>query len=110
MLEVGNLMERITAHPFDQVTPEFVGRWRSRIRLVQSLRDCELAIRSAAARKPPRRGDRRKRVMIRLRWEGRRPVAGPGPAHLVDRPREVAAHDPQERDIRRGERRDAASR
>lgn len=71
VLEAGNLMERITAHPFDQVTPEFVGKISVSDRARSSLRDCELAIQVAEGDKPAARGVAAKRVMIRLRWKGR---------------------------------------
>ncbi len=69
-LEVGNLMERITAYPFEQVTPELARSMAVSDLARRSLRDSELAIevsgagQSGAARRPA------KRVMIRLRWKG----------------------------------------
>jgi hypothetical protein len=69
-LEVGNLMERITAHPFDQVTPELARKMSISDRARQSLRDGELAISVSGGENSATKGPSAKRVMIRLRWKG----------------------------------------
>ncbi len=69
-LEAGNLMERITAHPFDQVTPELARRMSVSDLARGSLRDCELAIDMSGGGKSATGMPSAKRVMIRLRWKG----------------------------------------
>ncbi len=70
VLEVGNLMERITALPFDKVTAP-VARGMSLSDVARaSLRDAELAIDVSAGDKSAEAGRSAKRVMIRLRWRG----------------------------------------
>ncbi len=70
LFEVANLMERITAHPFDEVTPELARGMSLSESARSSLRDCELAIDVSAAEKAVTAGRRAKRVAIRLRWRG----------------------------------------
>ena len=69
-LEVANLMERITAHPFEQVTPELARRMSVSDRARQSLREGELAIEISGGGKNATGSQRAKRVMTRLRWKG----------------------------------------
>jgi hypothetical protein len=69
-LETGNLMERITAHPFDQVTPELARRISVSDLTRRSLRDCELALSVSGGEKSAAGVQSAKRVMIRLRWKG----------------------------------------
>ena len=70
VLEAGNLMERITAYPFDQVTPDFVRKISVSDRARRSLRDCELVTSVSGGEKLGAGGQSAKRVMIRLRWKG----------------------------------------
>jgi Tfp pilus assembly protein PilV len=70
IFEVANLMERITAHPFDEVTPEATRKISLSDAARASLRDCELAIDVSAGEKAAVAGRSPKRVMIRLRWRG----------------------------------------
>jgi hypothetical protein len=69
-LEAGNLMERITAYPFDQVTPELARRMAVSDLTRRSLRDCELAIEVSSGDQSAAGRQSAKRVMIRLRWKG----------------------------------------
>jgi hypothetical protein len=69
-LEAGNLMERITAHPFDQVTPELTQNISISDVTRRSLRDCELAVALSGGEKSAAGVQSAKRVMIRLRWKG----------------------------------------
>jgi Tfp pilus assembly protein PilV len=68
LLEVANVMERITAHPFDEVTPELAGRLTLSPSARQSLPDSELKIDVAASEPGPGRSARR--IAIKLRWRG----------------------------------------
>jgi Tfp pilus assembly protein PilV len=68
LLEVANVMERITAYPFDQVTPELAGRLTLSPAARQSLPDSELAVNVAASEPGPSRSA--KRIAISLRWRG----------------------------------------
>ena len=68
LVEVANLMERITAHPFDEVTPELAGRLTLSPPARQSLPDSELAVDVAGSEPGP--GRSAKRIAIRLRWRG----------------------------------------
>ncbi len=69
MLEVANVMERITAYPFDEVTPELARRMTLSRAARQSLPDSELAVDVAESEPGP--GRSAKRIAIRLRWRGR---------------------------------------
>ena len=54
-IEVANLMERITAYPFDQVTQELASGMSVSNRAGQTLRDSELSVAiSGGERAPPR--------------------------------------------------------
>jgi hypothetical protein len=66
--EVGNLMERITAYPFDEVTPELGRRLALTPASRQSFPGAELAV--DVADDEPGAGRSAKRVAIRLRWRG----------------------------------------
>jgi hypothetical protein len=68
LFEVGNLMERITAYPFDEVTPELGRRLALTPTSAQSLPDAQLAVDIAGSE--PGAGRSAKRVAIRLRWRG----------------------------------------
>jgi hypothetical protein len=78
-LEVANLMERITAYPFDRVTPELARGLTVSETARQSLRDCELAIDVKRGEVVPTNGEDVGRISITLRWrepsgEWQRPV------------------------------------
>jgi hypothetical protein len=66
--EVGNLMERITAYPFDEVTPELGRQLALTSASRQSFPGAELAV--DVADNEPGAGRSAKRVAIRLRWRG----------------------------------------
>ena len=68
LFEVANLMERITAYPFDEVTPELAGRLTLSPAARQSLPDSELAVDVAGSEPGP--GRSAKRIAIKLRWRG----------------------------------------
>jgi hypothetical protein len=69
-LEAGNLMERITAYPFEQVTPELARSMSVSDSTRRSLRECELAISVSGGDRSVTGVRSAKRVMIRLRWKG----------------------------------------
>jgi len=69
VMEVANLMERITAFPFEQVTPGLAGRMTVSDAVRQSLPDSELAVDVVGSE--PGAGRRAKRIAIKLRWRGR---------------------------------------
>jgi hypothetical protein len=69
VIEVANLMETITAFPFDQVTPDLARRTALSPGARQSLPDSELSIDVAATQ--PGAGRSGKRIAIALRWRGR---------------------------------------
>jgi Tfp pilus assembly protein PilV len=69
VVEVANLMERITAYPFEQVDPGLAGRMTVSDAARQSLPDCELKVDVAASE--PGAGRSAKRIAIKLRWRGR---------------------------------------
>jgi Tfp pilus assembly protein PilV len=71
VLEVGNLMERITAHSFEQITPEFAGRISVSDQTRTALRDCELSVRVSGGERSATGGQTTKRVTVLLRWKGR---------------------------------------
>jgi hypothetical protein len=70
VFEVANLMERITARPFDEVTPLTTRKTSLSDAARASLRDSELAIDVSAGENGAVAGRSAKRVMIRLRWRG----------------------------------------
>jgi hypothetical protein len=69
LLEVANLMERITAYHFDEVTSGLAGRMTISDEARRSLPDPELVV--DIAEKPPGVGRKAKRIAISLRWRGR---------------------------------------
>jgi hypothetical protein len=75
LVEVANLMEQITAYPFEEVTPELGRRLSLRATARQSLPDAELAV--EVADKEPGAGRSARRIAIRLSWRapGGEPVA-----------------------------------
>ena len=68
LVEVANVMERITAYPFDQVTPELARRLTLSPAARQSLPDSELAVDVAGSE--PGQSRSAKRIAISLRWRG----------------------------------------
>jgi hypothetical protein len=78
-LEVANLMERITAYPFDRVTPELARAMTVSETARQLLRDCDVAIDVQPADAVASTNRRATRISIALRWrepsgEWQRPV------------------------------------
>jgi hypothetical protein len=69
LLEVANLMERITAYQFDEVTSGLAGRMTLSDEARRSLPDPELVVN--VAEKPSGVGRKAKRIAISLRWRGR---------------------------------------
>ena len=69
MLEVANVMERITAEPFDEVTAERARRLSITPAAAGSLPGAELAVEVKEERPGPDRSARR--IAVRLRWKGR---------------------------------------
>ena len=69
ILEVANIMERITAEPFDEVTAERARRLSISPMAAGSLPGAELAVEVAAEQ--PGSGRSSKRIAVRLRWKGR---------------------------------------
>jgi hypothetical protein len=68
LIEVANVMERISAHPFDEVTAELAGRLTLSPPARQSLPESELAVEILGAEPGP--GRSAKRIAIKLRWRG----------------------------------------
>jgi hypothetical protein len=69
LAEVANLMERVTAYPFEQVTPELARRITLSSAALAALPDPELALEVSDC--PPEQGRTARRIAIRLRWRGR---------------------------------------
>jgi uncharacterized membrane protein len=69
VLEVANVMERITAYPFDEVTPDLTRRITLSTTAAQSLPDSDLAVELTSSE--PAADRSAKRIAIRLRWKGR---------------------------------------
>jgi hypothetical protein len=69
MVEVANLMERITAEPFDEVTPERARRLSIAPETAGSLPGAEVTVEVKGERPSPNRSA--KRIAVRLRWKGR---------------------------------------
>ena len=67
-LEVANLMERITAYPFDRVTPELARGMTVSETARQSLSDAELAIDVKPGEVVPANNRDGRRISITLRW------------------------------------------
>jgi len=68
LMEVANVMERITAYPFDEVTPGLARRFKLSETARELLPESELAldVRDGA----PAEGRTARRIAIRLRWRG----------------------------------------
>ena len=69
MLEVANVMERVTAEPFDEVTAERARRLSISPESAASLPGAELDVDVNASQ--PVAGRSAKRIAVRLRWRGR---------------------------------------
>jgi len=69
VLEVANLMERITAYPFEEVTGDLAGRMALSPAARQSLPDSELAV--GVVGSEPGAGRSAKLIAIKLRWRAR---------------------------------------
>jgi hypothetical protein len=69
ILEVANVMERIAAEPFEEITAERARRVSISPQAAGSLGGSELAV--EVAEEPPGPGRSAKRVAVRLRWKGR---------------------------------------
>jgi hypothetical protein len=69
LFEVANLMERITANEFEQVTAGLAGRMTLSEEAQRALPDSQLAV--DVANKGPGIGRKAKRIAISLRWRGR---------------------------------------
>ncbi len=69
--EVANLMERITAYGYDQVTPGLAAGMALSQAARQSLPDAELTVDIAASREDAPARPSSKRIGIRLRWRNR---------------------------------------
>jgi hypothetical protein len=69
ILEVANIMERITAEPFDKVTAERAHRLSISPGSSAALPDAELAVEVNEETPAPGRSVRR--IAVRLRWKGR---------------------------------------
>lgn len=68
LVEVANVMEQITAYPFDKVTPELGGQIKLSETAQQALPGAELAVDVGAS--TPGQGRSAKRIGVRLRWRG----------------------------------------
>jgi hypothetical protein len=68
LIEVANIMERITAYPFEQVTPDLARRITLSDTARGLLPDAELAV-DVSDSKPDAGGSSR-RIALRLRWRG----------------------------------------
>jgi hypothetical protein len=71
LAEVGNLMERITAYPIEQVTPELAGRMKLTPAALRSLPGSELKVDIAGDRGGDAPEPSSKRIAITLRWRDR---------------------------------------
>ena len=101
MLEAANVMERITAEPFDEVTAERARRLSITPAAAGSLPGAELAVEVKEERPGPDRSARR--IAVRLRWKGRS-GEWEAPVRLttwIER-REAVAMIVRDRDARRG--------
>jgi hypothetical protein len=67
--EAANLMERLTAHPFEQVTPELAARCALSPSASLRLPDAELKV--DVSESHPDAGRSVKRIAIQLRWRAR---------------------------------------
>jgi hypothetical protein len=69
VLEVANVMERITSYPFEEVTPDLTRRITLSTTADQSLPESDLVV--DVTHSDPGAGRSAKRIAIRLRWKGR---------------------------------------
>jgi Tfp pilus assembly protein PilV len=69
LMEVANVMERIAAYPFDEVTPELTRRITLSTTAGQSLPESDLSV--DVTNSDPGAGRSAKRIAVRLRWKGR---------------------------------------
>ncbi len=67
--EAANVMERLTAYPFDEVTPERARAVSISPATLQSLPGAKLAVEVAPTQPGP--GPSAKRIAVRLRWRNR---------------------------------------
>jgi hypothetical protein len=65
-VEVANLMERLTAYPYEQLTSEMARKSALSAEAAASLPDAELKVDIAAGE--PAKGRSAKRIAIQLRW------------------------------------------
>jgi hypothetical protein len=69
IVKAANAMERITAEPFEEVTPERARRLANSAASADSLPGAELAV--EVGEESPGPGRSAKRIAVRLRWKGR---------------------------------------
>ncbi len=69
LMEVANVMERITAYPFEEVTPALASRITLSETARRQLPDSELVLDVSDG--DPAAGRTARRIAIRLRWRGR---------------------------------------
>jgi hypothetical protein len=69
VLDVANVMERISAYPFEEVTPDLTRRITLSTTAGRSLPDSDLSVEVTDS--DPGAGRSAKRIAIRLRWKGR---------------------------------------
>jgi len=67
--EAANVMERLTAYPFDEVTPERARALSISPTALESLTGAELVVEVSASQ--PGTGGAAKRIAVRLRWHDR---------------------------------------
>jgi Tfp pilus assembly protein PilV len=67
--ETANVLERITAYPYDEITAERARNWVLSPQAKQSLPGADLAV--TIAEEHPGAGRSAKRIAVRLRWHGR---------------------------------------
>jgi hypothetical protein len=66
IVEVANLMERLAAHPYDEVTPDLAHDYAVPAKTAMSLPDAELKVDIAESQ--PGAGRSARRIAIQLRW------------------------------------------
>ncbi|MGO9465363.1 MAG: hypothetical protein ACLQIB_08380 [Isosphaeraceae bacterium] len=69
VVEVANLMERLAAHPYDEVTPELAREYAAPARTARSLPEADLKV--DITKSQPGAGRSAKRIAIQLRWRDR---------------------------------------
>src|SRR5262249_13531721 len=67
--EIANVMERLTAHPYDAITAELTSHCKLSSAVSRSLPDAELSV--GVAQEQPGGGRSVKRITVSLRWRGR---------------------------------------